>query len=425
MHVRRKAGAGRIRLLPLLVLLAATLVIVAAGHGSTGAKRATHAAGSTIGKGGGFGEVYKAKSSTLKKTLFSAKLLPANKTARDIALAGLGRADRKVNQNLALKCWKNNGCKTGTGGKLTVAYIEGFGENVYRQISKMEFILQALTYPQIGKIIYTSAHSDPAQALTDFRAAIAQHVNVIVTYPDFGDAMLPVFKEATKAGIPVATYAWGFVTGPGKNYLTVVGEDTCRLGKAYAKVMNTQVRSGNIAFLGGFPGNPLSLGWQRCEQPALNPSIHVVANEPTNWDPSKVQSVVAGILAAHPDIKGWSYEYGLGMAQGAFAAYKAAGKPFNAVLTLRTDDVGMGCAADKLHNPKLKVYYYTAGNSQIRVALTAAMMKLKGAKIPPEIIFPIQLQNQAKRDECVPGYPQEASATSLVPLSLLHRMYPK
>ena len=62
--------------------------------------------------------------------------------------------------------------------------------------------------------------------------------------------------------------------------------------------------------------------------------------------------------------------------------------------TIRTDDVGMGCEYNKLNNPKLKVYYYTAGNSQIRVALTAAMMKLKGAKIPPQIVFPIDLQNQ-------------------------------
>ena len=423
MHVRKGHAARRLRVVPLVVLLAAMLVLVAAGHGGNGNKPAATAT-KARSAAGGFGEVYKAKTSTLKKTLFSAKLLPANKMARNIALAAYGRSDKKVNLNLALKCWKNNSCSTGTGGKLKVAYVEGFGENVYRQISKMEFILQALTYPQIGRIIYTSAHSNPAQALTDFRAAISQHVNVIVTYPDFGDAMLPVFKEATKAGIPVATYAWGYVSGPGTNYLTVVGEDTCRLGKAYARVMNKYVKSGNIAFLGGFPGNPLSLGWQKCEKPALNPNIHVVANEATNWDPSKVQKVVAGILARYPDIKGWSYEYGLGMAQGAFAAYKAAGKPFDAVLTLRTDDVGMGCAADKLHNPKLRVYYYTAGNSQIRVALTAAMMKLKGAKIPPTIVFPIQLQNQSKRDECVKGYPQEASATSLVPLSLLHRMYP-
>src|SRR3954469_10194204 len=412
MHGRRGRASRGIRAVPLLALLAITLVLVAAGQG-----------GSSAGTKGGFGEKYQAKTKTLKKALFNAKLLPANKTARNIALASLGRSEKKVNLNLALKCWKNNGCSTGTGGKLTVAYVEGFGENVYRQVSKMEFILQALTYPKIGKIIYTSAHSDLNQALADFRAVISQHVSAIVTYPDFGDAMLPVFKEATKAGIPVSTYAWGFVSGPGSNYTTVVGEDTCKLGKAFAQVMNTQVKSGDIGFLGGFPGNPLSLGWQKCEQPALNPSIHVVANEPTNWDPSKVQSVVAGILAAHPDIKGWSYEFGLGMAQGAVAAYKAAGKPFDTVLTLRTDDVGMGCTFDKLNDSNLKMFYYTSGNSQIRVAFTAAMMKLKGAKIPPQIVFPIELQNQRVHDSCAKGYPQEASATSLIPLSLLHQMY--
>src|SRR5438876_1683748 len=427
MHVWKELAASRRRqtmaVLTLAVLVAAA-VLASSSLGSTGNKQGASAGPVLVGKGGGYGEVYVAKASTLRHTLFKATLLPKNPTSRNIALAGLGRADKKVNYDLALKCWKNNGCSTGTGGKLTVAYIEQFGENVYRQMSKMEFILQALTYPQVGKIIYKSAHSDLNQGIADFKAAIAQKVSLIVTYPDFGDAMLPVMKEATDAGIPVATYAWGYVTGPGTNYLTVVGEDTCALGKTYAYVMNRQVKSGNIAFLGGFPGNPLSAGWQKCERPALNPSIHVVATEPTNWDPSKVQQVVAGILAKYPDIKGWSYEYGLGMAQGAFAAYKAAGKPFNAVLTLRTDDVGMGCAAQRLHNPKLKVYYYTAGNSQIRVAFTAAMMKLKGAKIPPTIVFPIQSQNQSKRDECVKGYPQEASATSLVPLSLLHKMYP-
>jgi ribose transport system substrate-binding protein len=425
MHVRKAMSRkGLIMVVLPLVLLVAAFVVATAGLGGTGKTHAKAAPPVFIGKGGGFGEVYRARASTLAKTLFQARLLPENPVARNIALAGLGRSEKRVDYNLALQCWKSNGCSTGTGGKLTVAYIEQFGENVYRQMSKMEFILQALTYPQVGKIIYKSAHSDLNQGIADFKAAIAQKVSLIVTYPDYGDAMLPVMKEATDAGIPVATYAWGFVSGPGKNYLTVVGENTCNLGKAYAQVMNAQVKSGNIAFLGGFPGNPLSLGWQRCEQPRLNPNIHVVANEPTNWDPSKVQSVVAGILAAHPDIKGWSYEYGLGMAQGALAAYKAAGKPFNTVLTLRTDDVGMGCAFNQLDNPNLKMYYYTSGNSQIRVAFTAAMMKLKGAKIPPRIVFPIQLQNQRRRDSCVKGYPMEASATSLIPLSLLHRMYP-
>ena len=420
---KRPQRAGAVAFLVLGAALA--LALVSASSGGTGSKQINAAKPpAVIATGKGFGEVYAAKTSTLKHTLFKATLLPKDKVSRNIALAGLGRADRKVNQALALRCWKNNGCSTGTGGKLTVAYIEQFGENVYRQMSKMEFILQALTYPQVGKIIYSSAHSDFTKAFADWKAAIAQGVDLIVTYPDFGDAMIPVMKQATDAGIPVATYAWGYVSDPGKNYLTVVGEDTCALGKTYAYVMNSQVKSGNIAFLGGFPGNPLSEGWQKCEEPALNSNIHVVAKEPTNWDPSKVQQVVAGILAKYPDVKGWSYEYGLGMGQGGYAAYKAAGKPFNGVMTFRTDDVGMGCLFNELKDPKLKMFYYTSGNTQIRVAFTAAMMKLKGAKIPPKIVFPIQLQNQRVRDSCVKGYPPEASATSLIPLSLLKKMYP-
>jgi len=417
---KRPRRVGAVVLLALGAALA--LALVSASSGSTGSKQAAKPV--VISTGKGFGEVYAAKATTLKKTLFKATLLPKDKASRNIALAGLGRADRKVNLNLALKCWKNNGCNTGTGGKLTVAYLEQFGENVYRQMSKMEFILQALTYPQVGKIIYSSAHVDFNKAFADWKAAIAQGVDLIVTYPDFGDAMIPVMKQATDAGIPVATYAWGYVSDPGKNYLTVVGEDTCALGKTYAYVMNNQVKSGDIAFLGGFAGNPLSEGWQKCEEPALKSSIDVVAKEPTDWDPSKVQQVVAGILAKHPNVKGWSYEYGLGMGQGGYAAYKAAGKPFQGVMTFRTDDVGMGCLFNKLNDPKLQMYYYTSGNTQIRVAFTAAMMKLKGAKIPPKIVFPIQLQNQRVRDSCVKGYPQEASATSLIPLSLLHKMYP-
>jgi len=413
----------------LMVVAAATALLVTAGAGvaassDSGPSGVVGKATPTIGSGGGYGEKYVAPKSTLTHALFKANLLPTHKMPRDIALAALGRATHKVNYTLALQCWQNNGCSTGTNGKLTVAYVEGFGENTYRQMSKMEFILQALTYPQIGKIIYRSAHSNLTQAIADFKSMIAQHVSAIVTYPDFGDAMLPVFKEATAAGIPVSTYAWGLVTGPGKNYTTVVGENTCKLGQAFANVMNTKVKSGKIAFLGGFPGNPLSLGWQTCEQAALNSNIKVVANDPTNWDPSKVQGIVAGILAQNPDLAGLSYEDALFMSQGGYAAYKAAGIPYRGVFTYRTDEAGMGCLWDKLKDPKLQVYYYSAGNAQIRIALTADMMQLQGAKIPNAIVFPIQLQNQAKRDMCLKGYPATASGTSLIPLSLLKKMYP-
>ena len=374
MHGRKESHMrGKRPALVALVALAVAITIVATASGGGGTKGPSGyvgKGGTMVGTGGGFGEIYKAPSTTLAKMFFHANLLPANKAARNITLASVGRATKPVDYSLALQCWKNNGCSTGTGGKLTVAYVEGFGENTFRQMSKMEFILEALTYPQIGKIIYRSAHSDLNQAIADFKSVIAQHVSAIVTYPDFGDAMIPVFKQATAAGIPVSTYAWGYVTGPGQNYTTVVGEDTCKLGQAFANVMNTKVKSGNIAFLGGFPGNPLSAGWQTCEQKALNPSIKVVANDPTNWDPSKVQGIVSGILAKTPDLAGLSYEDALFMSQGGYAAYKAANIPYEGVFTYRTDEAGMGCLADKLKDPNDPVAKAVDGAANV---LTAAI----------------------------------------------------
>ena len=54
-----------------------------------------------IGKGGGYGETYQAPSTTLDHTLFHARLLPANQTARNIALAAFGRSTKKVDYALA------------------------------------------------------------------------------------------------------------------------------------------------------------------------------------------------------------------------------------------------------------------------------------------------------------------------------------
>src|SRR3954454_21452521 len=51
-------------------------------------------------------------------------------------------------RELALKCWKDSVCETGHG-TLTVAYADGFGENVWRRVTAMEFIEQALTYPDV------------------------------------------------------------------------------------------------------------------------------------------------------------------------------------------------------------------------------------------------------------------------------------
>ena len=66
----------------ILALLVAALAVVSGSLGSTGQKRAAHATPLLVGKGGGYGEVYMAKASTLKKTLFFDYEPPLNKSPK-------------------------------------------------------------------------------------------------------------------------------------------------------------------------------------------------------------------------------------------------------------------------------------------------------------------------------------------------------
>ena len=70
----------------------------------------------------------------------------------------------------------------------------------------------------------------------------------------------------------------------------------------------------------------------------------------------------------------------------------------------------------------MQMYYYTSGNT-IRVAFTAAMMKLKGAKIPPD-----RVPDRAAEPACAGLLRQGLSAGGVGdvpdPLSLLKKMYP-
>lgn len=333
--------------------------------------------------------------------------------------AGAELSDEQV--DLAIRCWKEKACETGTGGDVTVALADGFGENVWREITHMEFVLQALTYPEIGEIIYTSAQGDTQKAISDFRSLIAQDVDVITTFPDAGEALLPTARQATARGITVVPYIAGLGGTPGKDYLTYVAEDLCQLGKNFAGVLNEEVGSGKVAFLGGTPGNPLSKAWQGCEEPELAAGIEVVATADTNWTREGTLSAVSGILSQHPDLKGISYEYADGFL-GGLNAYESAGRPLDVVLTLRTDELGLFCEWKELDHSGFKIFYSSGGGFDSRIALTAAMMKRAGSEVPDSIVVPAAMR-QVDESTCDGSIPAEAPASTLVPEQVLAAMY--
>lgn len=330
-------------------------------------------------------------------------------------------------RKLALECWKNNVCETGHG-TLTVAYADGFGENVWRQVTKMEFIEQALTYPSIKKIIYTSAGGDATKAISDMRAYIAQKVDVIVIFADAGPALLPTVKEASEAGILVVLHNGTYVGGkPGKDFVTAIAENICGLGRDFVKIVleNSKKSPTTIVELGGTPGNPLSAGWQKCseEEIAKNSNLKLLGKADTMWTQEGSFKAMSGFLAQHGSVDAVLFEYADGF-RGGLRAYDAAKKPYDLIVTLRTDEMGVICDWEKADNPNFKVFYSNGQNDQARFALTAAMMKKEGKDVPPAIDVPFRMHAVVK-GQCNPDIPETASLNTLVDNDMMKQMFAK
>ena len=328
---------------------------------------------------------------------------------------------------LALKCWKASSCETGHG-TLTVAYADGFGENVWRQVTKMEFIAQALTYPEIKKIVYTSAGGDAAKAVSDMRAYVAQKVDIIVGFADAGAALLPTVKEATEAGILVTLHNGTDVGGkPGRDYLAGIAENICKLGEGFIDIVakNATQNPTTVLELGGTPGNPLSATWQKCADTELAKfaNLKPLGKADTNWTQEGTFEAMSSALAQNGSVGAVAYEYADGF-RGGLRAYQAAKKQPDVIVALRTDEQGLFCDWEKINDPNFKIFYSSGQNYQSRIALTAAMMKKEGKTVPAHIDVPFRMK-QVVKGLCNPALPEDASVSTLLDNGMLQAMFAK
>lgn len=372
---------------------------------------------------GAYGENYDPSLEDVDQAIFGPEALPEVGMQRNVVLAGIARAQDEVDEEKALECWRTNDCETGTGGDLTVGLADGFGDNVARQVFKMEFILQALTYDEVGRIIYTDANLDTQKAISDVRSMIAQDVDVMVSFPDAGEALVPAYREATDQGIPVSLWANANIGTPGEDFLTYTGPDICALGEQYAEILNEQLSDGGeIASIGGPPANPQTPAWRECMNEALNENIEVVAEPDTEWTRQTALEAMSGVLSSNPDISGFVYDYG-DATVGALRAFEAADIPLDDIVaTVQSDDNPLLCRWRQIGNPDFKVWTYSALFTQGRIALTAGMMSLQDAPIPPEIIFQPSLR-RVDEDSCRDDIPVNGSPSALVPAELQSRMF--
>lgn len=322
----------------------------------------------------------------------------------------------------AFECWSETTCEIGDG-EVTVGIAEAFGQNQWRRISKMEAILQALTYPEVGQIISTDAQGDLATFQSNVRSLAAQGAKAIVSYNDFGAAALPAFQAAQAQGAKISTYVGPVPDAPEDSLASQVHGDVCAVGEEMATVANEDLQlSGEVAILNGTPGNPQGATWNKCFEDALNPGTTVGTKLDTDWTLAGAFEAASALVSSGTTYSGIFYDYADPIPQ-VVEAYDSAGVTVPPIVTWTANNGMAKVWEEKQGTDGAFPVYFTNGlNWQSRVSVTSVMGLLAGDEVAADIIVP-QPFVEAEEGLYEPDRPDDYPGPSvLIPDDLLTRM---
>ncbi len=350
-------------------------------------------------------------------------LMPGSSYA-DPQFATLDMAPTKAGTMADLQDMKNF-CGT---KPIKVALSDGWGANGWRKITRAEFEDEAAKCPNIVETRYTNGEGNPQKQISDIQGLIAQQFDVIILYPDGGEAILGAMNQATQNGIAVVPYALGegFPGERGEDYLLVTTESVVGVGKTLAEWTVKQLGGkGNIIVLGGTPGNPTSaamaVGWKSVFD--QHPDIKVLEGPvDTNWDPAEAQKVMAGMLAKYDKIDAVMSDYGQG-SMGALRAFVAAGRKIPLWPSQDANELGCFWHEHKADNPDFKLATVTARTWMSRLALRKAVAAAQGLNNTEPSIIELPLAEDStdpnKQPKCEKALPPDAILSSMLPVDKL------
>jgi rhamnose transport system substrate-binding protein len=196
---------------------------------------------------------------------------------------------------------------TGTAVKsgLTVYYIPKDTQNPYEVLADKggQDALKELG----GKVVVSSGTADTAAAqIPSIQAAIQAHADAIVIAGNDPSALCPSLKQAQTAGIKVVSFD-SDVTCP--DHLFINQADTKTIGTSEVDLLVKQMGTdtGQIAILSAAASATNQNAWidaMKGQIKAKYPNLDLVTTVYGNDDPATSLTVLQGLLAAYPNLKG-------------------------------------------------------------------------------------------------------------------------
>jgi ribose transport system substrate-binding protein len=336
-------------------------------------------------------------------------------------LASAAEPYSQEEKDLAIQCFTEDGCETGHG-TLTVAFANGYTDNSWMQEVTMDWILQAIRYPEVKELVITRAHGDQAKALSDLRALVVQKPDVVVSLQVVTEAAKPVYGELIQAGTTVVSFnsPTGGVQGvdySGEVLIPWAGQD---IGQIIADELGGE---GKVALILGPAGFAPEL---QCVEDMTSvfeeyPGIEVLPSVNTDWTQETVFTAMASLLSRYDQIDAIYQSFG-DSNRGAVRAYHQANRPLDVVTVHHNVTNGYIGEWAQEDNPNWRMYTSCGMQFAVRVALHMGMQLQAGENPPTSLMVPFTFRKVVTEDYD-PAMPETLNPLSDVPLDVTQQMF--
>jgi ribose transport system substrate-binding protein len=261
---------------------------------------------------------------------------------------------------------------------------DGFGVNGWSKASMAAVRSEAAKCANVKQLVRIG-QADLQKSISDVNGMVSEGIDALVIIPDWGKAQLPSLQGATDAGVKVVPWAADPGGENGKDYVEYLDWDEHAAGVSWANwVIEATGGEGNVVFLGGPAGNPVSGNALKGIQDTFkdHPKMTLLtgyADWPvTNWDAAQVQQAMSAMLAKYPKIDAVINDSDGFATMGVIRAYQAANKPLVPVASLEAN--ALACEYDKLkgEQPNFQIGTISGRNWIGRVAARKAIAAFQG-----------------------------------------------
>jgi len=313
----------------------------------------------------------------------------------------------------AYECWKGTSCTLGDG-PVTLGFADNFSGNTWRQFTKMNVILEALTHPEVGKFIYTDANYDLATYQANLRSLTAQGATAIVTPEEYGPAAYSAFAAAQREGAKVATFLGQPEKVPANALTAASNYDLCETaGEMVAATEEAVGSKGPVAFFEGLAGSTQDAKLKECLE---DEGVEIVFTAATEYTPSGAQKAASALISSGKPAKAILYTYS-NVVPGIVDGYLKAGEEIPTIITLTQSNETICQMAEHPY----PLYVTNSANWSARIATNAAIAAAEGEEVPRSSIFPLPFY-KAEKSECEKDKSAEYPGPALVPDSLTEKM---